>query len=266
MAIGPIAVAAILAVQGVIIGGLLVQRTQRRRVEAALRESEERARASCREARDLAGRLISARESERTRIARDLHDDIGQRVASLSIALSRIQRQIPAGAKVKQCLFALEQQTTQLSADLRHLSHELHPGVLEHLGLLEALRERCEDFSHESGIPVRLDVCESFPDLSDSSALCLYRVAQEALRNVATHARAQHVTLTLDRAEDCLRMQVNDDGCGFDPKALAGRRGLGLVSLTERVRMLGGDVAVTAAPDAGTHLAVSLPMGAVHAS
>jgi signal transduction histidine kinase len=122
----------------------------RRRIEVALRNSEEKARASYDEVRDLAGRLISARESERTRIARDLHDDIGQRVASLSIALSRIQRQIP-DARIQQagrCRIS-SSRARNSPADLRHLSHELHPGALEHLGLLEALRERCDDFGQE---------------------------------------------------------------------------------------------------------------------
>jgi hypothetical protein len=117
-----VGVLTVLSLQAAIIGALLVQRRQRRRAEVALRESEEEARASYDEVQDLAGRLISAREGERTRITRDLHDDIGRRVASLSIALSRIQRQIPdASTPAKQSLSDLEQQSTQLSADLRHL-------------------------------------------------------------------------------------------------------------------------------------------------
>lgn len=253
--------------QGGIIAALLVQRRNRRRMEAALRSSEERARASYDEARDLAGRVISAREGERTRIARDLHDDIGQRVASLSIGLSRVKRQIPDGAThARQSLSDLEQQSTRLSADLRHLSHELHPGALEHIGLLEALRERCDDFTRDSGIPVRLDVSEAWRDVPDPFALCLYRVAQEALRNVATHARARNVAVSLERFDGHLTMRVTDDGCGFDPTAAKRRSGLGLVSLAERVRMLGGEVAVTAAPDAGTRIAVSLPLGESRAS
>jgi ABC-type uncharacterized transport system substrate-binding protein len=135
----------LVAAQAAIIGALIVQRRQRRRVEVALRQSEEKSRASYHEVRDLAGRLISAREDERKQIARDLHDDIGQQVASVSIALSRIQRQIPDVANpARQSLSELQQQSRQLSADLRHLSHELHPAALEHLGLLEALRERCD--------------------------------------------------------------------------------------------------------------------------
>ena len=256
----------LIATQGAIIGGLLMQHRQRRRVEMALRKSEEKARASYDEVRDLARRLISAREDERTRIARDLHDDIGQRVASVSIALSRIQRQIPDGSNpARQSLADLERQSMQLSADLRHLSHELHPGAIEHLGLLEALRERCDDFSQESGVTVRLEISEAWRDVSDALALCLYRIVQEALRNVATHARARNVTVTLDQLDGHLMMQVTDDGCGFDPTAPSRRSGLGLVSLGERVRMLGGALDVTAAPGAGTRVAVRLPTRESHA-
>ena len=265
----PIVAAALLvSLQGTIIGALLVQRRNRRRVEVALRESEGKARASFDEVRELAGRLITAREEERARIARDLHDDIGQRVASLSIGLSRAQRHVPdASSASRQALSALEQQTTQLSADLRHLSHELHPSMLEHLGLLEALRDRCDDFTQDSGVAVRLDVSDTWPDVPDAVALCFYRVAQEALRNIATHAGARQVTVTLDRVDGHLTMQVADDGCGFDPKnATARRTGLGLVSLAERVRMLGGELAITAGAGSGTRLAVTLPAGESHAS
>jgi signal transduction histidine kinase len=261
-----LATVVLVAVQGAVIGALLVQRRSRRRIEAALRNTEEKVRASYDEVRDLAGRLISAREGERTRIARDLHDDIGQRVASLSIALSRIQRQIPdASNSARQSLSDLEQQSTQLSADLRHLSHELHPGALEHLGLLEALRERCDDFRQESGLSVQLDVAEAWRDVSDAVALCLYRVTQEALRNVATHAKAQNVTISLDQLNGHVVMHVTDDGCGFDPAAKSRRLGLGLVSLNERVHMLGGTLDITTARGAGTRIAVRLPAGGSHA-
>ena len=257
-----LAAVALVTVQGTIIGALLAQRRSRRRVEAALRLSEQKARAGYDEVRDLAGRLISAREGERTRIARDLHDDIGQRVASLSIGLSRIQRQIPdASNPARQSLSDLEQQSTQLSADLRHLSHELHPGALEHLGLLEALRERCDDFRQESGRSVQLDVADTWREVPDALALCLYRVVQEALRNVAAHAKAKNVTISLGQLNGDVTMHVTDDGCGFDPTAKSRRLGLGLVSLNERVHMLGGTLDVTAAPGAGTRIAVTLPTG-----
>jgi signal transduction histidine kinase len=153
----------------------------------------------------------------------------------------------------------------RLSADLRHLSHELHPSALEHLGLLEALRERCDDFSQQTGVPARLDVADAWEDVSNALSLCLYRVAQEALRNVATNAAARRVSVSLDRVDGHVTMAINDDGRGFDAAVASRGAGLGLVSLSERVRMLGGGLAVTAAPGAGTRITVTLPTGEAHA-
>src|SRR6185503_19394922 len=116
---------------------------------------------------------------------------------------------IPDGSNpARQSLSDLEQQSTQLSADLLHLSHELHPGALEHLGLLEALRERCDDFRQECDASVRLDVSETWRDVSGALGLCLYRVAQESLRNVATHAKARHVTISLEQLDGQVMMHV----------------------------------------------------------
>ena len=226
---------------------------ERRRITDALR-------ASFHDVRQLAGQLISAQEGERARIARDLHDDIGQRVASLAINLSRTKRQIPdASSPARQILADLQQQATQLSTALRHLSHDLHPGGFERLGLVQALRERCREFSEESGVEVRFEVSDTWRDVSDAVGLCLYRVAQEALRNVAAHAQARLVTVLLDQQDGGPLLEVTDDGRGFDPTLASRRSGLGLISLRERVHMLGGVLDVAAAPDGGTRIVVALP-------
>jgi PAS domain S-box-containing protein len=215
----------------------------------------------------LGGRLIEAQERERARIARELHDDFGQRVASFSIALSRVKRELPqTSGPLSESLAELQRQVVSLGSDLRHLSHDLHPAALEHLGLLEALRARCQEFSAETAVPVQFDVSDAWRDVSDPVALCLYRVAQEALRNVAAHAQARHVVVSLDRHNGHLVMQVLDDGVGLAERRPSGRSGLGLVSLGERVRMLGGVVRVTAAPNAGTRLTVTLPLGVPRAT
>jgi signal transduction histidine kinase len=131
--------------------------------------------------------------------------------------------------------------------------------------LLEALRERCDDFSQESGVSVRLDVSDAWRDVSGTLALCLYRIAQEALRNVAAHAKAKNVSISLEQLNGHVTMHVADDGCGFDPTTKSRRLGLGLVSLNERVHMLGGTLDVTAARGAGTRIAVTLPTGESYA-
>jgi signal transduction histidine kinase len=247
--------ASALLVQSGLIGGLLVQRAQRRRAQARLAESMT-------QIQTLAGRLITAQEEERRRIARELHDDVGQRVASLAIGLSGLKRRLPdAEGAVRDELSQLQQQTLSLSKDLRNLSHELHPGALEHVGLIEALRGRCDAVSAEPGIPVRLDVDDGWADVSDDVARCLYRVAQEGLRNIVKHAHATRAQLSLARRDGQVVMRIHDDGRGFEPGAASERRGLGLVSMGERVRMLGGQLEVQASPNAGTILVVTLPAG-----
>jgi signal transduction histidine kinase len=138
------------------------------------------------------------------------------------------------------------------------LSHELHPGILEHLGLVDALRTRCDEVSVETGIPVRCHVGPEVNGVRGESALCLYRVAQEALRNVAKHAAARQATVSLARENGNLVMNITDDGGGFEPDAAA-RAGLGLISLDERVRTLDGTFDIKTAAGAGTTISVTLP-------
>ncbi len=140
----------------------------------------------------MAGRLIYAQEEERTRIARELHDDVGQRVASLSIGLSSLKRRVPnPDDTARSELSGLQQQVVGLAKDLRDLSHELHPGALEHVGLLEALRGRCDEINGDFGTRVDVEVADGWSKVTDDIELCLYRVAQEALRNITKHAHAR---------------------------------------------------------------------------
>ena len=215
--------------------------TERRDAEAELRESEAALRKSHRHNQELAGRLITAQEVERARIARELHDDVGQRIASFSIALGTVRRRLPAAPQpVYDELASLQRETVTLGNDLRLLSHELHPALLEHLGLVDALRRRCEEVSEESGVTVALDVTSELGQVPDDVALCLYRVAQEALRNVVNHAQAHSARVELSRQNGRVAMRITDDGQGFEPGTAVGQRGLGLISLDERVRMLAG--------------------------
>jgi signal transduction histidine kinase len=246
------------ATQMLLIVGVLVQRHHHASAQAALATSYG-------QLRHLTGRLITAQEEERARIARNLHDDIGQRVASFSIALSGARRMAGDAEPLRNELTSLQQEATSLSGELRDLSHDLHPGVLEHLGLLEALRSRCDEVTDESGTRCRLEVANDWRDVPDAVALCLYRVAQEALRNVSKHAAARNVVVSLDQQDGIVSMQVADDGRGF--VAEKKQRGLGLLSLGERVGLLGGSLNVTSTPTAGTKLAVTLPMdGVSHAA
>ena len=241
----------------------LKRRRRALEVEVAERKQvEEMLRASHGKIADLAGRLLTAQEAERTRIARELHDDVGQRVASLSIALSTLKRKLGPTHDSVDDVATLQRETMRMSKDLRNLSHELHPGALEHVGLVEALRTRCEELRVESNVRASVDVAEGWSEVPYDMALCLYRVAQEALRNVTSHANATTARISLARHGGDVVMQVADDGQGFIASDPAMHHGLGLMSMDERVRMLGGTFQVQPGPHNGTVVVASLPLGA----
>ncbi len=241
--------------QSLLITALIFQRARRQAAEVALRASYE-------EVRQLAGRLINAQEEERSRIARELHDDVGQRVASLSIGLSSLERRIAdPDETVKSELSRLQLQTTGLAKDLRDLSHELHQGALEHVGLPDALRERCDQISRESDIQIKLEVADGWTEVADDIKLCLYRVAQEALHNIAKHAHAKMGCVAIAHRNDQAVMRISDNGLGFATHGPTGQQGIGLLSMRERVRMLGGSFEVKSAPNTGTIATVTIPTG-----
>jgi PAS domain S-box-containing protein len=235
--------------------GACIDVTDRKEAEVELRARNVRI-------QDLAGRLIAAQEAERTRIAREIHDDVNQELAALAIALSAVRRRLPAGADdVRAELARLQWHTVELSNDLRQLSHELHPGVLKHAGLVAALRGHCAEFRGQHPVEVTFEATGELDGVPADVALCLYRVAQEALRNVGRHAAALRATVILARTDDGLELTVADDGRGFDRTATRRAGGLGLLSLDERVRLVGGSVRIDTEPRRGTTLRVRVPWG-----
>jgi signal transduction histidine kinase len=250
-----IGIGTLLVLQTALIATLLVQRERRRRTEAALRVSYQ-------QNKDLAGRLITAQEAERTRIARDLHDDASQELAGLAMSLSLLKGRLgPAigGGELADSLTELQQRTIALGEDLRTLSHELHPGVLQHAGLVAALRSHSVEFERRQGIRTTFEATESFGDLDAETSLCLYRVAQEALTNAARHSGARDVVVTLGRCNGHVQLSVQDNGAGFDRSQKAGS-GLGLRSIGERARLRNGTANVTSEPGHGTLVRVSIPV------
>ena len=203
---------------------------ERKRAEQTLRENETALRASYARIQDLAGRLITAQEAERSRIAGDLHDDVNQQLAGLSIALSNVKRQLQNGgdAIVQDELTRLQQRTVDLADVIRNLSHELHPGVLQHAGLVAALKGHCAEFGRQHAIEVTLSAADGLDGIPDDVALCLYRVAQEALRNIAAHADARKAQVTLRSTGEGLELVIADDGQGFDLAEARHLEGLGL--------------------------------------
>jgi signal transduction histidine kinase len=206
--------------------------------------------------------LIKAREEEATRIARELHDDVGQRLALISIGLSRLRRSDARGTRPE--IRQLQEQTGSVVRSLRELSQQLHPAVLEHAGLASALQMKCDEVFHATGIQVRLVSRGETSEIPPDIALCLFRVVQEALNNVVRHSGAQLVDLTLDRRDGELRLQVTDDGRGFVPDAAPNGNGLGLYHVTERLGAFGGRLSLESAPGTGTTLRVAVPLNGVH--
>ena len=209
----------------------------------------------------LSGRLINAQEEERSRIARDLHDDMNQRLGLLAFGLSQLSGKLPAG-EAKRETQELWQQTSGLSQDVHRLSHELHPATLEQLGLVAAARALCAEFSKKQGVAVYFTEHDVPPHLPEHVPLCLYRILQESLQNIAKHSEASVVKVELDRGLDGVQLRVEDDGIGFDPEN-HGQGGLGLLSMRERLRLVGGSIRIDSAPSQGTKVNVWAPINVV---
>ena len=235
---------------------------ERKEAEEALREREAMLRVSLQRIQDLAGRLIIAQEAERKRIARDLHDDISQQLAALSLSLSGLKRQIPQKdeAALDAAVAALLRRAVNLGESIRRLSHDLHPGVLQQVGLIAALETHCEEFQAQHEVEVTLDASGDLGPIAPETSLCLFRSAQEALRNAAQHGGARRIRLTLSRADGELSLTIADDGCGFDASGMKrGGGGLGLLSIEERARLLCGGVRIESTKGSGTTVRVVVP-------
>jgi two-component system sensor histidine kinase UhpB len=205
---------------------------------------------------------MTAQEEERRRIARDLHDDVNQQLAALSIGLSGLGDCVPPGttADFADKLAQLDARTGVLSESIRHLSHELHPGILQHVGLVAALRDYCRSFTREHDVPVTFHADGDLETVPPNVGLCLYRVVQEGLGNVAKHAGAREARVSVEGRGLEVELAITDDGRGFDPREARSRRGLGLLSLDERVRLVGGRLVVEAQPLRGTELRIVVPL------
>jgi PAS domain S-box-containing protein len=209
--------------------------------------------------RDLSGRLISAQEEERARLARELHDDITQRLARLAIDVGRCELGT-AGIPPAETAREVREGLVRLSEDVHALAYRLHPAVLEDLGLAEALKAEGERFAGRQSIPVHVKLQRIPEPVPREAALCVFRIAQEALRNAARHAQARAVELSLREVDGGLQLAVQDDGCGFDPALERDRPSLGLASMRERVHLLGGELDIDSAPRRGTTIVAWVPL------
>jgi two-component system sensor histidine kinase UhpB len=250
--------------QLLLIALLLVQRRDHRHAEDTIKAREAALRNSYDRIRQLAGRLIHAQEAARAGIARDLHDDICQQLTVVSlgvVALRRSSGNIEDPA-IQQAFADLEYQTQVAFDGIRRLSHDLHPTSLRLLGLTPALKTYCLDVAERHDVKVAFTVDGDFRGLPLEIAISLYRIAQEAIRNGIAHAQAKKFSVTIRRDERHVELVVSDDGRGFDVEAMRHTAaGLGLVSMEERARSVGGEATVVSVPEQGTTVRVRCPAG-----
>jgi signal transduction histidine kinase len=259
-----VAVVALLLLQSAMIGGLLLQRARRRQAEAALTVKEADLRWSYEQTRSLAGRLLTAQEAERARIARELHDDVSEGLAALSLEVQGLKnaRGLVQGDALRPTLAALQQGIAGVADRIRTLSHELHPEIIHHVGLVAALASHCQEVQGRHGLPVTFAVRDDGGLFSPDAELCLFRIAQEVLRNSCKHARAHAAHVTLGCNGATVELSIEDDGVGFDLARARQQDGLGLLSIDERVRLLNGSASIETAPGAGTRVRVRVPRAA----
>ena len=231
--------------------------TERRRAERALLDNEAALHATNEEIRNLGGRLIAAQEDERRRIARELHDDLSQKLALLTMELDQLS-QTPSNGDTSQRLRRLTDQAGQIATDVHRLSYQLHPSKLEALGLVASIRSYCRDIELQHAVEVEFTHTDMPVTIPAEVSLCVFRVVQEALHNVVKHSSARSAFVRLSGTGIGLQLQIADSGVGFALEAQDGQ-GLGLVSMRERVHFLGGKLVIHSAPGNGTRIGVRVP-------
>jgi two-component system sensor histidine kinase UhpB len=207
--------------------------------------------------RNRAGRMVvRAQEEERKRVARDLHDEANQALAAITLRLEALRQDAPPALAAD--LAETKRLAGQAMEELLRLARQLRPAALDDHGLVPALDGQVRRFREQTGIQAQLSANGDLIALDDDRQLVVYRVAQEALNNVARHSRASAVAVSLQAANGAVRLEVADDGRGFAPRSEA--RGLGLDGMAERARLVGGDVDVLSAPGRGTRVSLSVPL------
>jgi Signal transduction histidine kinase len=212
------------------------------------------------ELEQLAAYLIQTQEDERHRVSRELHDDIGQRLSLLAIEFDLLSQSLAASGRNshRDRVTSLKSQLGDLTSDVHQLSHQLHSAKLQHLGLRSAVEELARQLAKQHQIAITLHTGEEDNPLPPDVALCLFRVTQEALSNVVRHSKAESVSVDVNISSRLAQLTVQDTGVGFDPSASQG--GLGLISMRERLRMIGGQFSVESLQGKGTFIRAWVPL------
>ncbi|HET6325160.1 MAG TPA: PAS domain S-box protein [Planctomycetaceae bacterium] len=236
--------------------GSCIDITDQKRVEETMRDNQ-------RELRMLSGRLIQAQEMERRRIARELHDDLSQSLALLSVKIDMLrQKSTAASGQSNGSIDELSTHVKQLSTSVHNISHQLHPLKLEQLGLVAAIRALCWELSRSHGVSIDFAHGVAPQPISDEAASCLYRIVQESARNVIKHSGARRAKVELEASIEAICLRIADDGTGFDPRLVVGTGGLGLVSMRERLQLVGGTLTIDSRPSGGTRIDARIPLTA----
>ena len=250
--------------QAIHVIGTLQDITERKNLEKKLQESEEILRNNQKDLQKLAGRLISVKEEELRRLSRDLHDDLTQRLAVLAIEAGKLELHLSDyGQELPeyiQSISGIKEQLIKISEDVHRISRQLHPTIIEDLGLVRAIESECAALGKRENIEIFF-TSEDEPDrFPDNVPLCLYRVIQEGLHNCISHSGTNRCEIVLKGTGDAIVLALKDEGSGFDPVEVRNKPGMGLSSMRERVQLVGGQFKVDTEPGRGTTIHVSIPL------
>jgi len=214
---------------------------------------------------DISRMLIEAQEHERTRIARELHDDINQRLALLTIRIEQARQDLIGSSpcEVDHRMCELKRQVTAIAVDLNRIADDLHSSSLEYLGFLPAVRKLAEELGKRQGMQIEIKNDGVRSALPAEISLCLFRVVQEALHNAARHSGTKRVEVRLQKIKDQIHLTLSDSGKGFDVAATASGQGLGLASMRERIRLVNGKIVIQSEPAVGTCIQAWVPLPAI---
>jgi PAS domain S-box-containing protein len=204
-------------------------------------------------------KLIEAQEQERARIGRELHDDIGQRLAMLAIELQKMYEDRLILPKVRSRMGELQKQTVEIAADIQSLSHELHSAKLQYLGIAGAMRGFCREFGEQQKVEINFQTHDMPSPVPPDTALCFFRVLQEALHNAAKHSGVRYFEVRLWGTSDEICLTIRDSGVGFDREGAKTSRGLGLISMEERLKLVKGTLSIDSQPKRGTIIHARVP-------